>query len=372
MAQIENDYDLFSGQYHNKKVLITGHSGFKGAWLTLWLKQMGAQVAGFSYMGPSTPFMFQALNLSEQVKNYEGDIRNVDVLAQAFDDFKPEVVFHLAAQPIVRLSYDQPKSTFDINVGGIINVMECVRLTPSIKSVVVITSDKCYENVNKAQGYVEADPLGGSDPYSASKGCAEIVAQSYYRSFFKNQGTTKLATARAGNVIGGGDWAQDRIVPDCIRAWQAGEEVVIRKPEATRPWQHVIEPLCGYLWVGALLLVQSEINGEAFNFGPHQESNKSVGELAGLLLNSLGAPKWKYVPLEGEKKEANLLHLNCQKASAILGWEPTLSFHETVAMTADWYQCYYQNPHEVMTFTSSQIAEYVSKARNHLKFNVHV
>jgi len=212
--------DSFQGLYKNKRVLVTGHTGFKGSWLTLWLIKLGADVGGFSNNLPSQPCLFNYLNIRDKVANFEGDICNLNNVKSAFDQFKPEIVFHLAAQPIVRKSYDDPKETFDVNIGGTVVFLECIRASEGVKAGIIITSDKCYENFGLERGYVESDPLGGSDPYSASKGCAEIVTKSYYRSFFVKDGAPHIASARAGNVIGGGDWAQDRIIPDCVKAWQ--------------------------------------------------------------------------------------------------------------------------------------------------------
>ncbi len=366
MAQVENMVDCFSGLYKGKRVLVTGHSGFKGSWMTLWLKELGADVAGFSLNGPSVPFMFEALRLKDTVKNYDGDIRDLNQVKKVFEDFKPQVVFHLAAQPIVRKSYDDPVSTFEININGTINVLEAIRVVGGVEAVVVVSSDKCYENVNKADGYIEGEPLGGFDPYSASKGCVEIVAHSYCRSFFKKEDAPKLATVRAGNVIGGGDWADDRIIPDCVRAWQDKKEVVVRKPEATRPWQHVLEPLCGYMTVGARLISKHDgVHSEAFNFGPCDDSNRSVRDLVEVLFKSFPGAVWKHVPMEGDKKEANLLHLNCAKADRVLGWRPALNFEETVSMTAQWYQDYYRDSSKISAFTLKQIQMFIKKFNEH-------
>lgn len=275
----------FGDVYKNKRVFITGHTGFKGSWLSLWLLGLGAEVAGYSVDIPTKPSNFEALNLRKKIKHIKGDVRNLHSLKKAVDDFSPDIVFHLAAQALARRSYDMPQDTFHINLGGTVNLLECLRQSGSVKAAVIITSDKCYQNVEKRQGYREDDILGGGDPYSASKACAEIATKAYIRSFFNGENSVKIATARAGNVIGGGDWAEDRIIPDCVRALSKGETVMIRNPEATRPWQHVLEPLCGYLYLGQYLLEKPKnVSGEAFNFGPDEKIVKSVREVMELFL----------------------------------------------------------------------------------------
>lgn len=354
--------NLFLKNYKGKRVLVTGHTGFKGAWLSLWLLELGAKVAGFSKYLPSKPCAFEALGLGQRLQDFRGDICNFDEIKEVFNEFKPQIVFHLAAQPIVRESYNEPKVTFDTNLGGTINVLECIRDSSIVESAVFITSDKCYDNVNWEWGYREIDRLGGEDPYSASKACAEMAFHAYFKSFFNNDQQTRIATARAGNVIGGGDWAKDRIVPDCIRAWQEKEVPVIRKPEATRPWQHVLEPVSGYLWLGALLNHEHDgINGEPFNFGPGPDVVKSVYELVESLIGYTGKGDWTHEPAKDEKKEATLLKLNCDKAFNRLNWKPLLSFDETVEMTAAWYKQYYDGHPELYEFSLSQIEYYVEK-----------
>ena len=306
-------FPLFNGIYKDKKVLITGHTGFKGSWLALWLTQLGAQVAGFSKYRPSEPCNFDVLSLGEIIQDIQGDIRDADALKKTFQEFAPQVVFHLAAQPIVRDSYEDPKLTFDTNLGGTVNVLECLRLREGVEAGIFITSDKCYENVGWDQGYKEEDRLGGADPYSASKACAEIAFSAYYRSFFKDKDMPPIAATRAGNVIGGGDWAKDRIVPDCVRALSEKKNIILRKPEATRPWQHILEPISGYLWLGASLLKgQREVSGESFNFGPKKEVVQSVEELVKLFIEEWGEGVWQHQPHEGDKKEATLLQLSCK------------------------------------------------------------
>ncbi|MBP9855302.1 MAG: CDP-glucose 4,6-dehydratase [Candidatus Omnitrophica bacterium] len=355
--------DIFFKNYKGKRVLVTGHTGFKGSWLSLWLLELGAKVAGFSKYLPSQPCAFEVMGLARRLQDFKGDVRNYDEIKNVFNEFKPQIVFHLAAQPIVRESYNDPKLTFDTNLGGTINVLECIKASSSVESAVFITSDKCYENVNWEWGYREIDRLGGEDPYSASKACAEIAFHSYFKSFFQNH-KTKIATARAGNVIGGGDWAKDRIVPDCISAWNKKNIPVIRKPEATRPWQHVLEPISGYLLLGALLSQGNhnhQINGEAFNFGPGADVVKSVGELVETLIGYSGKGEWKHEPMRDEKKEAILLKLDCDKALNRLQWKSLLSFDETVELTSNWYKQYYEKNLDLYEFSLSQIEFYVEK-----------
>lgn len=355
---------VFNGAYRGKRVLVIGHTGFKGAWLTLWLTQMGAQVAGFSKYLPSRPCLFNVLGLKKWIKHYQGDIVKIDQLEKVFRAFKPQIVFHMAAQPIVRTSYQDPKRTFDTNAGGTVNVLECVRNSRYVQAVVIITSDKCYENVRIKRGYREEDRLGGADPYSASKACAEIAFSAYYRSYFYHQDKIGLATARAGNVIGGGDWAQDRVVPDCVRAWSKGKVAVIRNPRATRPWQHVLEPLSGYLWLGACLLTaKKKLSGDSFNFGPHQRASKDVGALADLFVSLWDGAAWKHIPSSGKKKEALLLQLSAHKTEHKLSWRSALSFKETIEFTASWYKQYYGRKKDMANFSHEQIDKYVQQAR---------
>ena len=355
---------MFANIFHGRRVLVTGHTGFKGSWLCQWLLDLGAEVAGYSIDLPSTPCNFEVLGLQRHLQDFRGDVRDAEALARAFGDFRPEIVFHLAAQALVRTSYDEPKLTFDTNLGGTVNVLEAVRTTPSVRSAVFITSDKCYENVEWDYGYREADRLGGKDPYSASKACAEIAISAYARSFLLSEGK-RIVSTRAGNVIGGGDWAKDRIVPDCVRAWVAGDVPLIRSPEATRPWQHVLEPLSGYLWLAAGLETGREgLVGEAFNFGPRAEVNQPVATLIGEMRRTWDAGGWRGNP-EGTtgKPEAGLLKLSCDRALARLGWQATMGFSETVTMTAAWYRAYYGHADDMSRFTMEQIRSYARLAR---------
>jgi len=308
------------------------------------------------------PCNFDALGLENRMISTQGDIRDIDGMHTMFAKCRPEIVFHLAAQPIVKSSYDDPKTTFDTNVGGTVNVLECIRNCDSVKAAVMITSDKCYDNVEWLWGYRESDRLGGGDPYSASKAAAELVVNAYCRSFFTDAMGPAVATTRAGNVIGGGDWAADRIIPDCVRAWTKGKEVVTRSPNATRPWQHVLEPLSGYLSLGAELLLDRSLHNEAFNFGPRPGVVKSVRELIGAMSEFWKSAKWREVPEPKGAKESTLLQLNCEKALHRLKWQPTLNFDETVEMTAGWYRTFYKNPEKVTEYTQEQLSNYVARA----------
>ncbi|AOP33699.1 CDP-glucose 4,6-dehydratase [Leptospira tipperaryensis] len=354
---------MFQNIYQNKKVLITGHTGFKGSWLAVWLQSLGAEVAGFSLDIPTSPNHFQLLGLSDKTKDYRGDIRDQKCLAQAIDDFRPQIIFHMAAQALVRKSYQDPVSTFETNVMGMVNLLDLVRTREWIEVAVLITSDKAYRNDEWCWGYRETDALGGHDPYSGSKSCADLVAYSFYHSFLKNC-KTRVAITRAGNVIGGGDWAADRIVPDCIRAWNSGESVSIRSPLATRPWQHVLEPLSGYLLLGAkLYLGQEGLNGEAFNFGPDANVNQTVSELLDAMVERWPGVGWS-VPkgFEGGGKEANLLKLSCDKVLFHLKWQAVLGFSETVDFTVDWYRNWIDRKTGIYDFTVSQINRYCELA----------
>lgn len=358
---------MFKGIYSGKKVLITGHTGFKGSWLSTWLLSLGADVAGFSLGTPTEPANFEVLGLRPRLRHYEGDIRDRDLITDVVKDFGPDIVFHLAAQSLVRKSYSHPALTMETNIMGTVNLLEAVQGSPSIRALVCITSDKCYRNKEWVWGYRETDELGGADPYSASKAGAEIAAHSYFRSGLPVD--IYAATARAGNVIGGGDWAEDRIVPDCVRAWTAGVPVNIRNPWSTRPWQHVLEPLSGYLWLGACLFTGYTRNGlpvnkEAFNFGPAAEVNKTVGEVVESL-----AVHWPGFSNEMDrnaaagKMENTLLKLCCDKALSHLGWQAVLDFAQTIEYTASWYKAWWDEGNDMYAFTMRQIEDYVAQAR---------
>ncbi len=354
----------FDDAYRGRRVLITGHTGFKGSWLALWLKQLGAEVGGFSLGLPTEPCGFDILGLAHHVRHYLGDIRDRAALEKVVDEFRPEIVFHLAAQSLVRRSYEDPVLTFETNAMGMVNLLECVRARSWISAVVLITSDKTYRNDEWCWGYRETDALGGRDPYSGSKSCADLIAHSYYHSFLQN-GPSRVAVTRAGNVIGGGDWAADRIVPDCIRAWSVGQSVAVRNPHATRPWQHVLEPLSGYLWLGARLLAQQAgINGEAFNFGPDAVVTETVAQLLEAMQKRWPGVHWSAIAdLEGGGKEAGMLKLSCDKALFHLQWRAVLQFRETVEFTIDWYRSWHEGRVDMREYTKGQIQRYNNIAR---------
>jgi len=357
---------IFNNTYHSKKVLVTGNTGFKGSWLSVWLSMLGADVYGLSNGVPTTPSHFTAVGLKDKTIYYEKDIRNLQDIQKVVDEIKPDFIFHLAAQPLVRLSYNNPTLTIETNVIGTMNVLEALRQTNHPCCAVMITSDKCYDNVEWIWGYRETDALGGKDPYSASKGAAELVIKTYAHSFFNTvESNVKVASVRAGNVIGGGDWAEDRIVPDCARALSKGDTVQVRNPSATRPWQHVLEPLSGYLLLGQKLFENSELNGEPFNFGPNADQNYTVGELINEMQQYWsGADVEVFCDPGIQNKEANLLKLCCDKALHHLSWKPTLNFQETVQFTVEWYRKYYDQDEDVFGMTCKQIEDYASLASN--------
>lgn len=357
---------MFKNIYKNKNVLVTGHTGFKGSWLTIWLSQLGANVIGYSNEIPTNPSHFSALKLDQKMNHNIGDIRDFDNLKDVFDLYKPEIVFHLAAQPLVRKSYKEPLQTIEVNTMGVVNVLEIARVSDYVKSIVIVTSDKCYDNVEWIWGYRENDKLGGEDPYSASKGCAELVAKTYMRSFF-NEGNTYVATARAGNVIGGGDWADDRIVPDSVLAWSQNKTVKIRSPYATRPWQHVLEPLSGYLQLGSeLFLRNNKVKNQSFNLGPEADVNKTVSQLLTEMKKSWELVNWEVdLPKDKKMKEAGLLKLSCDKANNYLDWYTTLDFEKTIEFTVLWYKQYYSSKRKksISDLTIGQINEYCNLAK---------
>ena len=350
---------IFGNVYRTRRVLVTGHTGFKGSWLVQWLLQLGAEVAGYSIDIPSQPSNFELLGLDLRIRHDVGDMRDPQRLAAAIDEFRPDVVFHLAAQALVRRSFADPVSTYETNVMGMVHLLECLRQRDWISAAVLITSDKAYRNDEWCWGYRENDALGGHDPYSASKSCADLIAQSYAKSFL-GEGKTPIAIARAGNVIGGGDWAVNRIVPDCVRAWTKGDSAPIRSPHATRPWQHVLEPLSGYLWLAARLLQgESGLRGETFNFGPDANVSQSVADLLEAMTMRWPRTRWE-VPQGFDKggAEARLLKLSCDKALFHLHWYAALDFHSTVAFTVDWYRSWHHGGVEMINFTDEQIRQY--------------
>lgn len=355
---------MFSDCFKGKRVLVSGHTGFKGSWLSQWLLELGAHVAGLSIDIPTEPSHFNALGLDKRLEDHRADINDLAAVQNIFKKVQPEIVFHLAAQPIVSKSIQDPVANFMTNLGGTVHVLEAVRKTDSVRSAVFITSDKCYENREWEFGYRETDQLGGKDPYSASKACAEIAFHSYFRTYFADQAHLRVATARAGNVIGGGDWAKDRIVPDNVKAWGAGTVPVIRSPKATRPWQHVLEPLSGYLLLAAQLQNRTTgINGESFNFGPPANVNATVEDLLREMAKHWPGCAWRVEGSQLERKEAGLLKLNCDKALARLSWQPTMHFQETIEFTAEWYKRFYkESPKAAASLTSQQIKKYAALA----------
>jgi CDP-glucose 4,6-dehydratase len=357
----KNLFEIFSG----KKILITGHTGFKGSWLSLWLVQKGAKLYGISKDIPTEPSLFEALGLEKEMDHILIDIRDLTSLKSEILRIEPDFIFHMAAQPIVSLSYQNPLETLTTNVIGTANVLEAVRGLQNKCVVICITSDKCYENVEWVWGYKETDMLGGKDIYSGSKGAAEIIIHSYYHSFIKKTPNIKMASVRAGNVIGGGDWAADRIVPDCMRSWSKEEKVEIRNPGATRPWQHVLEPLSGYLAIASHLWNEGNLNGESYNFGPPAQNNITVMELLKKLGKSWNLDDSEDLYIQtGELKfhEAGLLQLNCDKALYDFKWQPTLDIQELIEFTGDWYYNYYHKQEDVVDFTTNQIFSYEQKA----------
>jgi len=350
----------FNNVYEGKRVFLTGHTGFKGSWLALWLEQLGADVCGFSLQGAvSEPDHFSLL--STGIKDVRGDIRDADSLQSAIQQFAPEIVFHLAAQPLVHWSYRDPLATFSTNVLGTANLLHACRHCDSIRAVVVVTTDKVYQNHEWDWGYRETDPLGGHDPYAASKACSELVADCFRKSFYEDKNIL-LATCRAGNVIGGGDWAANRIVPDMARAAASSEATVIRMPHAVRPWEHVLEPLAGYLLVGQRLLEGKAEFAQAWNFGPDAEGIVTVGKLAEYAQTHWNALKIDLTPSETNgPHETSYLALDCSKAKRRLGWSPVWSLEETVRHTIDWYREYYENK-KIMT--EEQLSQFVADAQN--------
>lgn len=357
---------MFESIFYNKKILVTGHTGFKGSWLCIWLDYLGANVAGISNDVVSDPSNYSASSVSDFVQDYRVDIRDTNKVTSLVNEIQPDFVFHLAAQALVRPSYESPVETMTINAIGTANVLDALRSIDKKVITVMITSDKAYDNVEWVWGYRETDRLGGKDPYSASKGMAELAIRSYVDSFFTApDSNVRVGITRAGNVVGGGDWAVDRIVPDCMKAWANGNIVDIRSPHATRPWQHVLEPLSGYLCLAESLYLNGKNHGESYNFGPSSDQNYPVSKLIDEMSKYWNQIKWNDVSKnKGHVHEAGLLKLNCDKALFDLDWRSTLQFQETVKMTVEWYKAYYQNRAQSMhDFTVSQIKSYTKVAK---------
>lgn len=345
--------DVFK-RLRGRRVFITGHTGFKGSWLAFILHEAGAKIRGFALPPATTVNHFDLIGLSDKVEHIVGDIRDAQHLSRALTEFQPEIVFHLAAQALVRPSYEDPTATFSTNVMGSVHLLDAVRQCPSVRALVYITSDKCYENVEWVWGYRETDQVGGRDPYSASKGAAELVFSSYQRSFFERNFQLGAASARAGNVIGGGDWAVDRIIPDCIRAIEADQPVRLRNPQATRPWQHVLEPLSGYLLLAARLLDEPKCWNSAWNFGPSTHEVRTVHTVADAIVSHIGRGSVEIEASTTQLHEARLLQLNCDKAHQLLQWAPRWHVEETLKQTALWYKAWLEDQ-DIEAVTHSQV-----------------
>lgn len=344
--------------YRQRKVFVTGHTGFKGSWLALWLHQLGARVTGYALPPTTTPNLFTLAEIEASLTHHHlADIREASYLKEALQASEAEIVFHLAAQPLVRASYRDPLTTWQTNVQGTVNVLDAVRHCPSVRAVVVITTDKCYENQEWPWGYRESDTLGGHDPYAASKAAAELVVQSYRRSFLEQQGVL-VATARAGNVIGGGDWSEDRLIPDAVRALASGTPLVIRNPQATRPWQHVLEPLRGYLQLGAGLLAGHTPWARAFNFGPSMAGNRTVEQILCELKKHWPTLEWHVDAPSVTRHETNLLCLDSSLARQWLSWVPRWSLEEGITQTAQWCEAVTKSPNQARTACLETIASY--------------
>jgi CDP-glucose 4,6-dehydratase len=353
---------MFENIYKNRRVLVTGHTGFKGSWLALWLHELGAEVTGLALPPNTEPSHFELIGLKTLINHIEGDIRDLETLKKPFDTTKPEIVFHLAAQSLVRKSYDDPKTTFETNIGGTVNVLEAIRHCPTVKAAVIVTSDKCYENKEWVWGYRENDSLGGHDPYSASKGGTEVVCSAYLRSYFNRNGRgphVGFATARAGNVIGGGDWAMDRIIPDCVRALSKGEPIIIRNPNATRPWQHALDPLSGYLLLAKRLFEDPERFSGPWNFGPVESGEIKVIDLANKFVKTWGSGQIDTPPSENSAPhEAHLLRLCVDRAVHELQWKPLLDSRAAIDWTVEWYKTWHLSDKDLRSLSLSQIRRF--------------
>lgn len=363
--------DKLKGIYQGLPVLVTGHTGFKGSWLSIWLHELGAKVIGYSLEPPTKPNNFQLTKLSKRITDVRGDVRDFNRLEQVVKKYKPRAVFHLAAQTIVLTSFEKSKETIDINVGGTINLLEILKRTEHPTTFIGITSDKCYEDKNMIWGYRETDPLGGFDPYSASKGMAEIAISSYRRSFFSppsfNKHLKSIASVRAGNVIGGGDFADFRIVPDCMKHLMAKEPIIVRNPESVRPWQHVLVPLSGYLWLSAKMIENGETYAEAWNFGPQEHKLITTRSIVEKSIELWGSGKWKHRPVPNPKKETEVLRLNWDKAASKLDWRPAYSWDEGLKETVSWFKNYdafkEEKGFDMYRACVNQIEAYTQKAK---------
>ena len=349
--------------FKNKRILITGHTGFKGSWLSLWFKSLGAEVLGISKDIPTNPSHFKLINLEKKMKNKFFDITNLKKLKKTFINYKPDYVFHLAAQSLVKKSYEDPLLTYQTNTIGTLNVMECLRSLTNNCIAIIITSDKSYKNLEIKRGYREEDILGGIDPYSSSKASAELIIQTYFNSYLIKKKNIKVGVARAGNVVGGGDWSKDRLIPDCMKSWSKNKKVLIRSPNSTRPWQHVLDALYGYITLSLHLKKSNRFNGNVFNFGPPLNANFKVIDVLNLAKKSWNKVFWKIIKDKKRVYESNLLKLNSSKAKSILKWSCNLNFKETIYFVTDWYKYYYINNKNMYNFSLKQIDSYYKKIR---------
>jgi CDP-glucose 4,6-dehydratase len=352
-------FTIFSG----KRILVTGDTGFKGSWLCFWLRELKADVVGYALPPKTKEDLFNLLGLEKYIHHIEGDIRDLERLQLVFDEFQPEGLFHLAAQSLVRLSYKEPKLTFDTNVGGLVNVLEAVRATESLRSVIIVTSDKCYRNKEWIWGYRENDELGGHDPYSSSKATAELVLSAYQNSFFNDRKGLGVASVRAGNILGGGDWAEDRLVPDIIKSLRNNTPIILRNPGATRPWQHVLDPLWGYLLLAARLYTSLQQIAGPFNFGPSGESIRTVHDLAERIIKCWGRGSICVERTPDAPHESGILHLNCDKARRLLDWKPKWDFDRTIEETVSWYKRV-ESGESAVLLTRQQIMNYMGNGHD--------
>ena len=360
-----NYKEKLARSFNGRTVLITGHTGFKGGWLALWLESLGAKVIGYSQAPPTDPSFFNETELCNHITDIRGDILDQKNVSHVINEYRPDFVFHLAAQPLVRASYQNPHETFNVNVMGTVNVLESIRASQNPAICVCITSDKCYENKEWDYAYRENDPLGGYDPYSASKGAAEIVISSYRKSFFGSDGSIPacaLSSARAGNVIGGGDWAKERIVPDCVRSLVNGESIKIRNPGAIRPWQFVLDPLLGYLWLALKMKEHPREYSGAWNFGPYYSNNVDVRTLTKKIVREWGAGKWESFRQNTSLHEADFLKLDIAKSVTRLGWRPVYGIDEAIGKTVEWYRTDYAREENMYRFSIGQIESYLKDA----------
>lgn len=357
---------MFNEVYNDLEVLVTGHTGFKGSWLSIWLNELGAKVTGYAMSPPTEPNNFDLSNVGEKIRDVRGDVRDIKKLNETISKYGPKLIFHLAAQPIVLRSIHEPKETLDVNIGGTINVLECARKNNCVDGVVCITSDKCYENKESIWGYRETDSLGGKDPYSASKASAEIVIASYRETFSEAGSFPPIASARAGNVVGGGDFAEYRIVPDCMKALMKGVPIKIKNPTSVRPWQILFEPLSGYLWLGAKLLSEGKKFAEPWNFGPTEQKGVTTGEIAEELIRLWGNGDYIILKPETNSKETMMLRLDCTKAFSLLDWRAAYGWKDALKQTSDWFKVYASREEDKINMYSKcvgDIKEYSSRAR---------